>query len=348
MHANRRRSRRVAHLAATVLVILGATPTSAQQAIPIGNLPSEIAAAVKAAPLTKTLIPISGEEKFNQQIIKADEISFADGAKMTLTNMNVPWIVVAAQRLKFLKPDAYSIIQRDPAKLSGSPGIQGAAGGNGADNPGETNRTGNPGYPGNPGGPGSQGETKQLPEVYLVVGELLDPKGQIPPGFLNLVMIFRGVDGGDGGVGGRGGNGGRAGNGKEGATSAFDCKEGGGPGGTGGAAGAGGQGGDAGNGGNGSDLVIVTTKSSYEVLSFARINNIGGRTGQPGRGGNPGTPGAGGAGAGSNGWCKATGPGAPGAYPSPVNLGDGKPGVDGQKGTVTAVILPSIGPLLGQ
>jgi hypothetical protein len=332
----------------TALSIIWNAAALAQQPIPLGSLPAEIAAAIKTAPLTQSLIPISGDEHFSQQIIKADEISFAEGAKLTLTNPNAPWLVIAAQRMKFAKPESYSIIQRDPSKLQANRGSDGAAGANGADHPGETNRTGNSGYPGAAGGPGQHGATLQLPTLYLIVGELLDPKGKVPPGFLSLVAIMRGIDGGDGGTGGRGGNGGRAGNGKEGATHAFDCGEGGGPGGTGGAAGPGGQGGNAGNGGNGGDIVLVTTKPSYDVLSFVRINNVGGRAGTPGRGGDVGTPGPGGKGAGANGWCKATGDGAPGPFPSPFNLGSGLPAVDGQKGNVTAVILPSIGPLFGQ
>lgn len=319
----------------------------AQQQIPTGTLPPDIAAAIKAAPLTQTLIPISGEEKFSQQIIKADEISFAAGAKLTLTGSNYPYVVVAAQRIKFANPDTYSIIQRDPQAMAAA-GSDGPAGANGADHPGETNRTGNPGYPGGAGGSALTGQTRQLPDVYLVAGEIVDPKGPIPPGVLNLVLLFRGIDGGDGGTGGRGGNGGRAGNGKQGATSPFDCKEGGGPGGTGGAAGPGGRGGDSGAGGNGADLVLVTTKPAYEVLSYSRMNIVGGKAGLPGRGGSPGNPGPGGQGASANGWCKGTGGGSPGSFPSPANLGFGNQAVDGAKGTVTAVILPSVGPLFGK
>jgi hypothetical protein len=319
-----------------------------QQAIPTGTLPPEIANAIKSAPLTQTLIPVSGEERFSQQIIKADEITFSEGARMTLTNLDYPYVVVAAQRMKFSSPQAFSIIQRDPTRLTAGDGSPGAPGVRGADHPGETNRTGNPGYPGGPGGPGKAGAAKQIPDVYVVVGELLDPRGPIPPGILNLVLLFRGLDGGDGGTGGKGGSGGNAGNGKEGATSLFDCKEGGGPGGTGGTAGAGGKGGDAGNGGNGADLIFVTTRPGYDVLSFSRINNVGGRAGLPGRPGETGAPGAGGRGAGSNGFCKSTRDGSPGGFPSPIDLGSGNPGADGQKGSVTAVILPSVAPLFGR
>ena len=180
------------------------TPASAQQIPTLGTLPSEIAAAIRAAPLTQSLIPVSGDERFDQQIIKADEISFAEGARITLTNLDVPWIVVAAQRIKFAKPDTYSIIQRDPSVLTGPRGADGAAGSTGADHPGETDRTGNTGYTGGPGGPGRGGGSKSLPTNYLVVGSLQEPKGPIPPGLLNLVIAFRGLDGGDGGTGSSG------------------------------------------------------------------------------------------------------------------------------------------------
>ena len=35
------------------------------------------------------------------------------------------------------------------------------------------------------------GQTRQLPDIYLVAGEIIDPKGPIPPGVLNLVFLFR-------------------------------------------------------------------------------------------------------------------------------------------------------------
>jgi hypothetical protein len=93
--------------------------------------------------------------------------------------------------------------------------------------------------------------------------------------------------------------------------------------------------------------VIVTTKNTYEVLSFIRINNVGGRAGQPGRGGLPGTPGLGGGGAGRNGYCGATSGGPSGGSPSPSNLGEGAPAVDGPKGSAIAVIMPSLESLFG-
>jgi hypothetical protein len=310
-----------------------------------GEIPPEVADALKRAPVTRTIIPIKGVEQFGEQVVKADEIVFSEGAVMTLTNLQAPWIVVAAKRIKFNDPDRWSHIRRDPSAEGGATGTQGATGSKGADEGGETNRTGNPGHPGGPGGPGSAGGAARMPDVYIVAGEFLEPSGPLPAGLLNMVLFFPGMDGGTGGEGGRGGNGGRGGPGKEGATSLFDCKEGGGNGGRGGDGGSGGRGGDGGAGSQGGRLTYVTTKAGAEILSYVRVNNVGGRGGIAGRGGAPGTPGGGGPGARSNGYCRATSSGPAGGYPNPVNLGGGENGRDGDKGTVTAIILPSVDPL---
>jgi hypothetical protein len=323
------------------------TASAIAQIAPGGTLPPEIEAAIKAAKLTQSLIPISGEEKFSQQIIKADEISFADGARLTLTNVNAPWIVVAARRIKFARPENYSVIQRDTTVRKASSGAAGTAGAQGADDLGETGRRGNDGKPGGAGGAGGPGETRKLPTVYIIAGQLLDPKGQIPPGLLNVVLNFTGIDGGDGGAGGTGGNGGRAGNGKKGAAGLIDCKEGGGPGGNGGTAGQGGLGGPAGRGGDGASIIFVVTQPVYDVFSYARINNVGGWQGTPGVGGAAGRPGPGGRGAPSNGLCKPTGEGSPGGYASPASLGPGQTNVGGNKGSVTAAIVGSVDNLFG-
>jgi hypothetical protein len=37
-----------------------------------------------------------------------------------------------------------------------------------------------------------------------------------------------------------------------------------------------------------------------------------------------------------------------GAYPSPTNLGSGNPGTDGNKGTATVALVPSVDNLFGQ
>jgi hypothetical protein len=308
------------------------------------DVPKEVAAAIKAAPAIKQVIPVTGTESFGQQVIKADEIVFDSGAHLVFTNLGAPWIAIVAHRFKFRDPLSYSFIERDMNVRAGADGAQGAQGARGADDFGETNRRGNDGHPGGPGGPGGVGKTVQLPTLYIIAEKLLDDKDkEIPAGILNLAVLARGIDGGNGGIAGRGGDGGHAGNGKEGATGPFDCKEGPGPGGNGGTAGMGGHGGDGGAGGNGGTVIFVALKPASEAFSYSRVNNQYGLGGNFGRGGSPGNPGAGGGGAGRNGWCGPSGPGSPGAFPNPVNLGDGNPGANGTKGEMYVITLANLG-----
>ncbi|MCU4180588.1 hypothetical protein [Bosea sp. BH3] len=313
---------------------------------PIGlppQIPKKIADSIKSAPNIKDILPITGSESFNQQIIKAEDIVFDKDSKLIIKNLSNEWIAIAARRIKFRDPLTYSFIERDMSMNSAPDGRAGATGPRGADRPGETNRRGNNGDPGGPGGTGEPGATRQLPTIYIIAEQLLDENSKpIPPGILNLALIVRGFDGGMGGAGGRGGDGGNAGNGKEGADSLFDCKEGPGPGGDGGAAGMGGMGGAAGNGGAGATLVFVSLKQGAETFSYSRVNNQGGRAGLPGRGGPPGLPGRQGDGAPRNGWCGPSGPGSPGSYPNPANLGNGSIGQDGPKGEMFIVSVTSL------
>ena len=318
---------------------------SALPGVTTPDIPKEVAAAIKAAPAIKAVIPITGSESFGDQIIKADEIQFDSGAHLVFTNLSAPWIAIVAHRFKFRDPFAYSFIGRDMSVRAGADGGTGSPGARGADDLGETNRRGNDGHPGGPGGPGGGGTTVQLPTLYIIAEQLLDNANkEIPAGILNLAVLIRGIDGGSGGVGGKGGDGGHAGNGKEGATSAFDCKDGPGPGGNGGTAGVGGHGGAGGNGGNGGTVFFVALQPASDAFSYSRVNNQYGAPGNVGRGGPPGSPGGGGGGAGRNGWCGPSGPGNPGVYPNPVNLGDGSPGQNGAKGEMYVVTLKDLGP----
>ena len=318
---------------------------SALPGVTTPDIPKEVAAAIKAAPAIKAVIPITGSESFGDQIIKADEIQFDSGAHLVFTNLSAPWIAIVAHRFKFRDPFAYSFIERNMSVRAGADGGTGSPGARGADDLGETNRRGNDGHPGGPGGPGGGGTTVQLPTLYIIAEQLLDNANkEIPAGILNLAVLIRGIDGGSGGVGGKGGDGGHAGNGKEGATSAFDCKDGPGPGGNGGTAGVGGHGGAGGNGGNGGTVFFVALQPASDAFSYSRVNNQYGAPGNVGRGGPPGSPGGGGGGAGRNGWCGPSGPGNPGVYPNPVNLGDGSPGQNGAKGEMYVVTLKDLGP----
>lgn len=335
-------------LLASALVSTALAPAVAQDSKISRNslaetLPAEVLAVVRSAQSVRTIYPITGNETFRGQVLKADEIVFAPGASLTLSSTDSPWIVIIAKRWKFADPTQFVEIKR--ASVTSAVGSDGSAGDRGADNPGETNRAGNPGFQGSSGSTGGMGGTSRLPTIYLVGDAFTSPSGDPLPGSLRLKLSFAGVNGGNGGSGGDGGDGGRGGNGKEGSTSMFDCQDGPGPGGSGGASGRGGQGGQGGRGGNGAGIVLISTPLGIEQLSYARIVNQEGFGGAGGRPGRAGHPGAGGRGANSHGYCGPSGPGYQGLYPEPADNGEGSNGSDGQKGAVTAVTVQSLSPV---
>jgi hypothetical protein len=307
-------------------------------------IPADVIEAIANATGSTTIYPVNPGEVFDGQILKADEIVFAPGATLTLTNGDAPFIVIAAKRWKFADATINTRIEVDrtiPAKA----GANGNPGSNGADGQGEVNRRGNDGAAGGPGQSGADGESKPIPHIYLIAGELTSPEGEPLPGYLRLSLLAVGKDGGDGGAGGKGGNGGPGARGKEGATSLFDCKEGPGQGGTGGAAGQGGQGGRGGNASDGAHITIIGTGAVNELFSYARIINEGGYGGRAGRTGIPGKVGAGGRAAPGNGFCGAGRPGDAGDYPSPPDLGSRGAGDDGGKGATTLISVKSLTPV---
>lgn len=322
-----------------VLVPNEGTADSAGDAIP-----ADVIRAIADATETTTIFPVNPGEVFGGQVLKADEIVFAPGATLTLTHADAPFIVIAAKRWKFADAAINTKIEVDRTTVAGA-GANGGPGGNGADGDGEVNRRGNDGAAGGPGQAGGDGESKSIPHIYLVAGELTSPEGEPLPGYLRLTLLALGKDGGDGGAGGKGGNGGRGAPGKEGADSLVDCKEGPGPGGTGGAAGQGGQGGRGGNATDGADITIVATSAVNELFSYARIFNEGGFGGRQGRPGIPGQVGAGGRPAPRNGWCGAGRPGDAGDYPNPPDLGTRGAGNDGGKGATTLITVKSLAPV---
>lgn len=337
--------------AIAALALAAAATTAAQQGNGTGTadnlgkaVPPDVLEAIKKATAVTKVFPVNPGEKFAGQVLKADEIVFAPGATLTLTNLDVPFIVIAVKRWKFADATITTKIERDLTAKS-RVGSDGGLGGNGADGQGEVNRRGADGASGAPGQSGSDGETKSMPHIYLVAGDLTTPKGEPLPGFLRLTLVAPGIDGGNGGTGGKGGNGGRGARGKEGATSAFDCKEGPGQGGTGGPAGQGGLGGKGGNATDGADITVVGTKAVNELFSYARIFNDGGFGGRAGRPGAPGQVGRGGAQAPSNGWCKSGQPGDAGVYPEPLDQGTRGPGSDGAKGDTTLITVKDLSPI---
>lgn len=307
-------------------------------------LPPDVLEAIKKATDVKKIFPVNPNEKFAGQVLRADEIVFAPGATLTLTNLNVPFIVIAAKRWKFADATVTTKIERDPS-VRPQPGADGGVGNNGANGQGEVNRRGNDGGAGTVGGLGGDGESKVMPHIYLVSGDMTTPKGEPLPGFLRLTLLALGIDGGNGGSGGKGGSGGQGARGKEGATSGFDCKEGPGQGGTGGVAGQGGQGGKGGSATDGAEITVVGTKPVTELFSYARIFNDGGYGGRAGRPGAPGQVGRGGSNAPGNGWCKSGQPGDAGGYPEPIDQGSRGPGKDGIKGETTLITVKDLSPI---
>ena len=275
--------------------------------------------------------------KFDGQILKADEIVFAPNSVLELTNLEYPWIIIIADKIKFTAPLKKAIIRRnfDVFAASGVRGSQGANGSNGT----RSGRHGTTGGAGESGEKGGAGETKQLPKVYIVTNSVIGQESEQAPDFINLKLIFPGVDGGNGGTGGIGGNGGRGGNGRDGSDGPFDCRSGAGDGGNGGIAGKGGQGGDAGNGGNGSDIIFIGSEQALEVLSYSIIINTGGDGGIKGQPGISGSPGSGGNRGNSSTHCGWGDRGKQGAYPSPKDNGYGKEGAEGEKGKVNKYLI---------
>jgi hypothetical protein len=317
-----------------------------QPATSVGTaLPAPIVEAIKAAALVKTIYPVTGTEYFDGSVLKADEIVFSSNSRLVLRGVARPWIAIVAQKIKFADVEAWSRIERDMTVGSARGGELGGAGSNGPRGRDDINRTGEQGGHGGDGGTGGTGATQPLPHIYIIAREFTAPDSSPLPGFLRLSLVFPGIDGGQGGRGGNGGNGGRGGNGKEGATSAFDCKEGGGPGGNGGNGGRGGQGGRGGDGGSGAGITYVSLAQGIELLSYAKVLNVGGEGGLGGTPGSAGNPGGGGNGGRQNGWCSAKPDGTGGATPNPPTLGNGPRGAEGSKGTVTAITVTSFAPL---
>jgi len=280
----------------------------------------------------QSIYSVADTVKFNGQVIKADEIVFAPNSVLEISNLNQEWVAIVADKIKFTAPLKKATIKRS-FDIFASNGSRGLPGGDGA-NGGSSGRHGHSGHEGQPGGTGGMGKTMQLPTLYIITNEVLSQKSSTAPDYINLKLIFPGLDGGNGGTGGIGGRGGNGGHGRDGSDGVFDCRSGAGDGGIGGTAGKGGQGGDAGNGGDGANIVFVGSTEALEVLSYSIIINTGGDAGIPGQGGSAGSPGAGGRRGGSSTHCGWGDNGNDGGYPSPRSLGSGNKGSEGKKGAV--------------
>lgn len=291
----------------------------------------------------QSIYSVADTVKFNGQVIKADEIVFAPNSVLELTNLKQEWVAIVADKIKFTAPLKKATIKRsfDVYAKNGSRGSQGGNGANG----GRSGRHGSSGVPGQPGGKGGNGQTLKLPTLYIIANEVLSQKSSTAPDYINLKLIFPGLDGGNGGTGGIGGKGGNGGNGRKGSDGVIDCRSGAGDGGTGGTAGKGGQGGNAGDGGDGANIVFVGSTEALEILSYSIIINTGGDTGIAGQGGSAGSPGAGGNRGNSSTHCGWGDNGRDGGYPSPRNLGNGSLGKEGNKGTVDKIDISTVSAL---
>lgn len=280
-----------------------------------------------------SVFSVGNDEHFSGQVIKANEIVFSENARLTFDNIDAPWIVLVADKIKFQNPNRPARITFSSTNISEP--SKASNGSNGANANGRNGRHGKPGANGHTGTTGITGKTKNLPHIYIVTKELTSPNGM--PAFAPLAILGNGLRGGKGGKGGNGGNGGKGYSGLKAASGVLDCKRGAGNGGRGGNAGLGGKGGQGGKGGNGVSVTIISTSIANEAFSYIQLLNsggIGGPGGSPGHNGNSGEGGGMGRGTGH---CSGGRSGSRGSIPNPSNLGYGSEGTDGSKGNFLLV-----------
>ena len=250
-------------------------------------IPQEAIDAISEITEITSVFSVGNDEHFDGQIIRANEIVFSENARLTLDNVDAPWIVLIADKIKFQNPNKPARIMFGSTDINIPP--KATTGSNGANGSGRSGRHGRPGAHGQTGTTGTKGYTKSLPHIYIITKELTSPTGS--PAFAPLAILGNGFRGSQGGQGGNGGNGGNGVKGQDSSSGAFDCRRGGGNGGNGGNAGQGGKGGDGGNGGDGVSITVVSNSSSNDAFSYIQLLNsggIGGPGGSPGIAGNNG------------------------------------------------------------
>ena len=281
----------------------------------------------------RELFSVAEIVKFDDQILRTDQLVFSSNSILEFTNLSYPWIAIVADSIKFAAPLKKATIRRklDIIADNGKNGKNGDNGINGGRPYGRHGHRGGNGFQGQNGG---TGETINLPDIYIITRGIKSQESNQTPDYINLKLIFPGIDGGRGGLGGDGGSGGYGGDGRKARSNPIHCESGGGNGGTGGDAGLGGKGGNGGNGGNGSNIYFLGNSETLDVLSYATIVNTGGDGGLYGSPGRVGRPGKGGSMGGGEGHCGGGKTGVIGSIPNPNNLGIGSLGNDGQKGSV--------------
>lgn len=289
---------------------------------------------VKAYPAAGNLLSVSGRIEMQEQIIKYDDVTFHEGGTLVLNNSSVPWIAIAARKVKFNAPQITTNIIRFSKVSIGSIGTKGTDGPS-YDRHGE-GRSGRNGGHGGAGNPGENGLEVKVPDVYLFAGEIIADSGN--PEIIDVKLNLTGHQGGTGGKGGPGGIGGNGERGSRASQACCYCRTGPGQGGNGGDGGPGGRGGDGGRGSNGSAVTIYGPVEIIDRMSFWVFSVEGGPGGNGGPPGIPGTPGEYGiAGAPDLPFCQPTDYriGKPGKYPNPSHLGSGDVGTQGARGSIS-------------
>ena len=242
--------------------------------------------AIKGAQNVNTF-NVSGHVRLQENIIKADLVTFTEGSTLEFMNVDAPFWAIVTRNLVFqgknvtIRRNAgYTIAT--PAPVDGSNGRSGGgrnccaggrAGGRGED-----------------GRHGTMGGSRNLP-CFLVIAESVDLES-INPDAISVEMA--GISGGRGGDGGRGGNGGHGQAGANASFGTFKCKREPQDGGRGGNGGNGGNAGPGGNGGAGGDVLFIGSRDHGTTFMRFQIHNEGGPGGGPGEPGRPGNRGNGG------------------------------------------------------
>lgn len=298
------------------LMSLELTPTA-------NDFVDQIIQQVKATP-KKDLLSVVGQLEVSENIVRVENLVFHDNSLLQFTNLDAPYLVVAAKNLKFNAPkikSSVSIKSIDINRLKGDNGSNGANAQNGN------------GAHGSNGTTGGKGKTKQLPDVYLMIENISTDFGDLST--FDWRLIFSGFKGGQGGQGGNGGNGGRGQDGVNSASGPGFCRRGGGNGQNGGNGGRGGKGGDGGDGGDGAAIYLVSQKVITDRLTYAQFFLEGGEGGDPGIPGNSGEGGTGGSGGSGSTFCSGGNAGGRGVKPD--NLGHGNKGNSGSRGEIVII-----------
>ncbi len=273
-------------------------------------------------------ISIRGNYHFNNNILKANTIVFTDQSSLVLNNLDVSYIAIVAKKMIFSAPGYRGFIQRDEKALIPTAGA-GRSVPAGEVPPDYIPQNapakvgGAQGHDGYSGGMGGEGHSKYLPQLFIFTDSVEKSTGG-PEGFIDLNILYDGIDAGQGGKGGNGGVGGRGQNGGHGVDNVFDCNGGPGNGGRGGPGGKGGKGGKGGRPGNSANLYYLGSEDALSQLTLASVSQEGGHGGRGGLPGEAGTGGPGGARGSRTTHCRGGDGGSGGLPPVPRDNGVGE------------------------